>query len=178
MAARAETVGELPLIRDLSSGAQVCVWALRTRLVCKRKAEDPRPRIDHGFQLAGVPEAARDFDQLFDWLDGAATQPVAIGCFCCKQVSPDEACVLAALAAAQAGDANHAQAQLGRLLSPVAAHEATRAAVRLAGALARVELPVEPAGRPATADAAGGGDAALAGTPGPAPNAPGSTAVH
>jgi hypothetical protein len=68
--------------KDLASGAQFTVWCLRTRLVCKRKGEDARPRIDHGFQVAGVPEAARDFDQIFDWLDGAAVRPVAIGCFC------------------------------------------------------------------------------------------------
>jgi hypothetical protein len=165
--------------RDLASGAQFTVWCLRTRLVCKRKGEDARPRIDHGFEVAGVPEVARDFDQLFDWLDGAATKPVAIGCFCCKQVSPDEAQVLSAVAAAQGGDREHCARLLGALLSPVAAHEAARAAMRLASALAAVDLPVavdRPRGAP-TQPAHG---AARQDEPHgwPAATAPGSAAVH
>jgi hypothetical protein len=166
--------------KDLASGAQFTVWCLRTRLVCKRKGEDARPRIDHGFQVAGVPEAARDFDQIFDWLDGAATKPVAIGCFCCKQVSPDEAQVLSAVAAAQAGDRESCERLLGALLSPVAAHEATRAAMRLAHALNAVDLPVgldRPRAHPAQPD---GTTAARPGDPHgwPAATAPGSAAVH
>ncbi len=165
--------------RDLASGAQFTVWALRTRLVCKRKGEDARSRIDHGFQVAGVPEAARDFDQLFDWLDGAATKPVAVGCFCCKQVSPDEARVLAALAAAQAGDRAGCERLLGALLSPVAAREAARATMRLAHALNAVALPVG-VDRPRADPARTAGDAARAhAQPGwPSATAPGSAAVH
>jgi hypothetical protein len=177
--------------RDLASGAQFTVWCLRTRLVCKRKGEDARPRIDHGFQVAGVPEAARDFDQIFDWLDGAATKPVAIGCFCCKQVSPDEAQVLAAVAAAQAGDRAGCERRLGGLLSRVAAHEAARAAMRLAHALNAVDLPVG-LDRPRAGTARPAADAAHGAEPGaaygsehraepqgwPAATAPGSAAVH
>ncbi|MBK1670522.1 hypothetical protein CKO28_21085 [Rhodovibrio sodomensis] len=166
--------------RDLASGAQFTVWCLRTRLVCKRKGDDPRPRIDHGFQVADVPEAARDFDQIFDWLDGAAVRPVAIGCFCCKQVSPDEAQVLAALAAAQAGDRAGCERGLGSLLSAVAAHEATRAAMRLAHALNAVDLPVgvdrERAPRAAVPKAAN--DPPGTARSWPAATAPGSAAVH
>jgi len=184
--------------RELASGAQFTVWCLRTRLVCKRKGEDARPRIDHGFQVAGVPEAARDFDQIFDWLDGAATKPVAIGCFCCKQVSPDEAQVLSAVAAAQAGDRESCARLLGALLSPVAAHEAARAAMRLAHALNAVDLPVgvdrpraaqsepenvsQPANmsQPASRAQPARGTAAPDGDPHawPAATAPGSAAVH
>ena len=165
--------------RDLASGAQFAIWCLRTRLVCKRKGEDARPRIDHGFQVAGVPEAARDFDQIFDWLDGAAVKPVAIGCFCCKQVSPDEARVLSAIAAAQAGDRERCARLLGALLSPVAAHEATRAAMRLAHALNAVDLPVG-VDRPRAAPAEPAQSAASHGGPNgwPAATAPGSAAVH
>jgi hypothetical protein len=164
---------EACLTRDLASGAQFAVWCLRTRLVCKHKGWDARPRIDHGFQVAGAPEAARDLDQLFDWLDGAAIRPVAIGCFCTKRVSPDEAQVLAALAAAQAGDAPGCEAVLRGLLSPVAAREAGRAARRLAYALSGAALPVaidRPAAREADPDMAHTGWAAA--------TAPGSAAVH
>ena len=169
--------------RELLSGAQFCLWALRTRLVCKRKGEDPRPRIDHGFQLAGVPAAAREFDQIFDWLDGAAVKPVAVGCFCCKQVSPDEARVLAALAAAQAGDRTGCERLLGALLSPVAAREAARAAMRLAHALNAIALPVgvdRPRDSPGRAAPTGQRTGDPAGTPDgwPAATAPGSAAVH
>jgi hypothetical protein len=165
--------------RDLASGAQFTVWCLRTRLVCKRKGADARPRIDHGFEVAGVPEVARDFDQLFDWLDGAATKPVAIGCFCCKQVSPDEAQVLSAVAAAQAGDREHCARLLGALLSPVAAHEAARAAMRLASALNAVDLPVDldrPRGAPE--ERAGTRQTPAEPQGWPAATAPGSAAVH
>ncbi|MBK1696178.1 hypothetical protein [Rhodovibrio salinarum] len=171
MAAMHAAAFEASLTKDLASGAQFTVWCLRTRLVCKRKGEDARARIDHGFQVAGVPEVARDFDQIFDWLDGAAVKPVAIGCFCCKQVSPDEAQVLAAVAAAQDGDRSGCEQLLRSLLSPVAAREATRAAMRLAHALSQVELPVAIDQPQALAPTASPHDW-------PAATAPGSAAVH
>ncbi|MBK1698518.1 hypothetical protein [Rhodovibrio salinarum] len=128
---------------DLSSGGMFALWCLRKRVYCLKQGEDPQENLGHGFELAGIRSAMRDFEVLFKWLAQNATRPIQLGDLKCGRVSPDEGLLLAALAAFQRQDAASGRLLLGCFMPRVACLHAAPTAAKFASALTQAELPID-----------------------------------
>jgi hypothetical protein len=94
---------------DLDGAEAVLLIGLRWWVEDARRRQDPLPRLRHGMDLAGIPDAAASMDALMSITAREAQRPPAIHGPCCDCLSLDETHLLHAASLAQAGDSGRAE---------------------------------------------------------------------
>jgi len=94
--------GTPPEVSSLDFPAQFVVWALRAWVQAFKSSESFDAVTHHGFTRFGLQASARALDGAMTVLAASASRPIDIRCINCRYLSPDEAILLDAVAAAQA----------------------------------------------------------------------------
>jgi len=98
----ADSPGTPPEVASLDFPAQFVVWALRAWVQAFKSSESFDAVTHHGFTRFGLQASARALDGAMTVLAASASRPIDIRCVNCRYLSPDEAILLDAVAAAQA----------------------------------------------------------------------------
>jgi hypothetical protein len=147
----------MPDVGALDFTAQLTVWAVRS-WVQAFKAKQSFDDVTHRtFARFGLSRSALAIDSLMTVLAASAARSIDIRCVQCRLLSPDEALLIDAMAAAQSGGFFVATVALRQLMPGTAARTALPHLVDLARDLSEagmVAKPIPPsAGMPATAAA-------------------------
>ena len=154
---RAEMMA-MPDVGALDFTAQFTVWAVRS-WVQAFKAKESFDDVTHQtFARFGLSRSAGAIDGLMTVLAASASRSIDIRCVQCRLLSPDEALLIDAMAAAQSGGFFVATVALRQLMPGTAARAALPHLVDLArdlGEAGMVAQPIPPyAGTTAAATAA------------------------
>ena len=127
-------------IATLDFPAQFVVWALRAWVQAFKSRESFDAVTQHGFTRFGLQPSALALDGAMTVLAASASRPIDIRCVNCRYVSPDEAILLDAVAAAQ--DERHflATVALRKTMPGTAARVALPHVVDLARDLVRAGM--------------------------------------
>jgi hypothetical protein len=145
----------MPDVGALDFTGQLTVWALRS-WVQAFKAKVPFDEVTHRtFARFGLSGSARAIDGLMTVLAASASRSIDIRCVQCRLLSPDEAVLIDATAAAQSGGFFVATVALRQLMPGTAARAALPHLVDLARDLREAGMVAQPippcAGMPAPA---------------------------
>lgn len=93
-----------PALAALSPAERLVVWGLRAWMAWFQGGDDPESGLREALARFGVAEAGSSLDMLLRVTARAATRGLDVRCVNCLNPSPDEALLLAAVAAVQRGD--------------------------------------------------------------------------
>ncbi len=114
----------MPDVSALDFTAQFTVWAVRS-WVQAFKAQESFDDVTHQtFARFGLSRSARAIDSLMTVLAASASRSIDIRCVQCRLLSPDEALLIDAMAAAQSGGFFVATVALRQLMPGTAARAA------------------------------------------------------
>jgi hypothetical protein len=143
----------MPDVGALDFTAQLTVWAVRSWVQAFKAGQSFDDVTDQTFTRFGLSRSALAMDSLMTVLAASATRSIDIRCVRCRLLSPDEALLIDAMAAAQSGGFFGATVALRRLMPGTAARAALPHLVDLArdlGAAGMVAKSITPgAGLPA-----------------------------
>ena len=152
--ARAHAPGE-PQVDQLPFAAQFIIWAVRTWVTAfKQQRGLDRETVD-GFARFNLQQSAMALDEVMSIVAVSAERMIDIRCVKCRMVSEDEAILVNAVAAVQAGAQFLAHAGLRQWLPPAAARNALPGLVALGELLAVAGLcakSIESAAIPSEVD--------------------------
>jgi hypothetical protein len=135
-AAPASRVPAEPTVRDLRFAGQLALWSLRQGLALLKGDGDTRHLIEEAFAVAEVPRALAPLEAFLRIVAAGALRPVELRAPLVGALGHDEAVILRALAACQAGEPGLARAVLEALLPAAAARAAAAALVHVGDAFA------------------------------------------
>ncbi len=127
-------------LATLDFPAQFVVWALRAWVQAFKSSESFDAVTHHGFTRFGLQASATALDGAMTVLAAAASRAIDIRCLNCRFLSPDEAILLDAVAAAQAERHFMATVALRKTMPGTAARIALPHVVDLARDLARAGM--------------------------------------
>jgi hypothetical protein len=127
-------------IAILDFPAQFLVWALRAWVQAFKSSESFDAVTHHGFRHFGLQASALALDGAMTVLAASASRPIDIRCISCRYLSPDEATLLDAVAAAQSERHFVATVALRKIMPGTAARIALPHVVDLARDLARAGM--------------------------------------
>jgi hypothetical protein len=127
-------------LATLDFPAQFLVWALRAWVQAFKSSESFDAVTHHGFTRFGLQASALALDGAMTVLAASASRPIDIRCLNCRYLSPDEAILLDAVAAAQAERHFMATVELRKTMPGTAARVALPHVVDLARDLARAGM--------------------------------------
>jgi hypothetical protein len=127
-------------LATLDFPAQFLVWALRAWVQAFKASESFDDVTHHGFTRFGLQASALALDGAMTVLAASASRPIDIRCLNCRYLSPDEAILLDAVAAAQAEHHFMATVALRKTMPGTAARIALPHMVDLARDLARAGM--------------------------------------
>jgi hypothetical protein len=134
----------MPDVSALDFTTQFTVWALRS-WVQAFKAKDSFDDVTHQtFARFGLSRAALAIDSLMTVLAASASRAIDIRCVQCRLLSPDEALLIDAMAAAQSGGFFVATVALRQLMPGTAARAALPHLVDLARDLSEAGMVAKP----------------------------------
>ncbi|WP_147385761.1 hypothetical protein [Oleomonas cavernae] len=125
-----------PTVQDLRFAGQLALWSLRQGLALLKGDSDTRHLIEEAFAVAEVPRALAPLEAFLRIVAAGALRPVELRSPLVVALGHDEAVILRALAACQAGEPGLAGAVLGALLPPSAARAAAAALAHVGAAFA------------------------------------------
>jgi hypothetical protein len=129
-----------PELASLDFPAQFLVWALRAWVHAFKSSESFDAVTHHGFTRFGLQAAALALEGAMTVLAASASRPIDIRCINCRYLSPDEAILLDAVAAAQSERHFMATVALRKTMPGTAARIALPHVVDLARDLARAGM--------------------------------------
>jgi hypothetical protein len=145
----------MPDVGALDFTAQFSVWALRSWVQAFKSQQPFADVTHHTFARFGLSRSAAALDGLMTILAASASRSIDIRCVQCRLLSPDEALLIDAVAAAQSGGFFVATVALRQLMPGTAARAALPHLVDLARDLAEAGMVATPipafAGAPAVA---------------------------
>jgi hypothetical protein len=127
-------------LATLDFPAQFVVWALRAWVQAFKASESFDAVTHHGFTRFGLQASALALDGAMTVLAASASRPIDIRCINCRYLSPDEAILLDAVAAAQSERHFIATVALRKTMPGTAARIALPHVVDLARDLARAGM--------------------------------------
>jgi hypothetical protein len=137
----------MPDVGALNFTAQFTVWAVRS-WVQAFKSKDSFDDVTHqAFARFGLSRSALAIDSLMTVVAASASRSIDIRCVQCRLLSPDEALLIDAMAAAQSGGFFVATVALRQLMPGTAARAALPHLVDLArdlGSAGMVAQPIPP----------------------------------
>ena len=143
----------MPDVGALDFTAQFAVWAVRSWVQAFKSSQSFEDVTHQTFARFGLSRSALSLDSLMTVLAASASRSIDIRCVPCRLLSPDEALLIDAMAAAQSGGFFVATVALRQLMPGTAARAALPHLVDLARDLAEagmVAKPIPPyAGSPA-----------------------------
>jgi hypothetical protein len=142
----------MPDVGALDFTAQFTVWAMRSWVQAFKSKESFDDVTHQTFARFGLARSALAIDSLMTVVAASASRSIDIRCVQCRLLSPDEALIIDAMAAAQSGGFFVATVALRQLMPGTAARAALPHLVDLArdlGAAGMVAQPIPPyAGAP------------------------------
>jgi hypothetical protein len=143
----------MPDVGALDFTAQFSVWAIRSWVQAFKSKESFEDVTHQAFARFGLTRAALAIDSLMTVLAASASRSIDIRCVQCRLLSPDEALLIDAMAAAQSGGFFVATVALRQLMPGTAARAALPHLVDLARDLGEAGMMAQPipphAGAPA-----------------------------
>jgi len=134
----------MPDVSTLDFTAQFTVWAVRS-WVQAFKAKESFDDVTHqAFARFGLSRSALAIDSLMTVLAASASRSIDIRCVQCRLLSPDEALLIDAMAAAQSGGYFVATVALRQLMPGTAARAALPHLVDLARDLSEAGMVAKP----------------------------------
>jgi hypothetical protein len=134
----------MPDVSALDFTAQFTVWAVRS-WVQAFKAKESFDDVTHQtFARFGLSRAALAIDSLMTVLAASASRSIDIRCVQCRLLSPDEALLIDAMAAAQSGGFFVATVALRQLMPGTAARTALPHLVDLSRDLSEAGMVAKP----------------------------------
>ena len=134
----------MPDVSTLDFTAQFTVWAVRS-WVQAFKAEESFDDVTHqAFARFGLSRAALAIDSLMTVVAASASRSIDIRCVQCRLLSPDEALLIDAMAAAQSGGYFVATVALRQLMPGTAARAALPHLVDLSRNLSEAGMIAKP----------------------------------
>ena len=127
-------------LASLDFPAQFVVWALRAWVQAFKSSESFDAVTHHGFTRFGLQASALALDGAMTVLAASASRPIDIRCVNCRYLSPDEAILLDAVAAAQTERHFVATVALRKIMPGTAARIALSHVVDLARDLSRAGM--------------------------------------
>jgi hypothetical protein len=127
-------------LATLDFPAQFLVWALRAWVQAFKSSESFDAVTHQGFTRFGLQASALALDGVMTVLAASASRPIDIRCINCRYLSPDEAILLDAVAAAQAERHFTATVELRKTMPGTAARVALPHVADLARDLARAGM--------------------------------------
>jgi hypothetical protein len=143
----------MPDVSALDFTAQFTVWALRSWVQAFKSKQSPVREGGHSafddvthrtFARFGLSRSALAVDSLMTVLAASASRSIDIRCVQCRLLSPDEALVIDAMAAAQSGGYFVATVALRQLMPGTAARAALPHLVDLARDLSEAGMVAKP----------------------------------
>jgi|AraplaMF_Col_mMF_1032025.scaffolds.fasta_scaffold00059_62 hypothetical protein len=144
----------MPDVSALDFTAQFTVWAIRSWVQAFKSKESFDDVTHQTFARFGLSRAALAIDSLMTVLAASASRSIDIRCVQCRLLSPDEALLIDAMAAAQSGGYFVATVALRQLMPGTAARAALPHLADLArdfGEAGMVAKPIPPYAGMATA---------------------------
>lgn len=134
----------MPDVGALDFTAHFTVWAVRSWVQAFKSKESFDDVTHQTFARFGLSRAALAIDGLMTVLAASAARSIDIRCVPCKLLSPDEALLIDAMAAAQSGGFFVATVALRQLMPGTAARAALPHLVDLARDLAEAGMTARP----------------------------------
>jgi hypothetical protein len=147
----------MPDVGALDFTAQFAVWAVRSWVQAFKSKQSFDDVTHQTFARFGLSRSALAIDSLMTVLAASAARSIDIRCVQCRLLSPDEALLIDAMAAAQSGGFFVATVALRQLMPGTAARAALPHLVDLArdlGEAGMVAKPIPPNGGLTAANAA------------------------
>ena len=135
-----EDPAAMPDVGALGFAAQFLVWALRSWVGAFKANQDFAVLTEHAFARFGLAQSAASIDAAMTIVAASASRSIDIRCIKCRFLSPDEAIVIDAVAAIQAGIHLSAYSGLNKLMPMAAVRSAFPHLMDLAGDLAAARL--------------------------------------
>ena len=143
----------MPDVNALDFTAQFTVWAIRSLVQAFKAKESFDDVTHHAFARFGLSRSALAIDSLMTVVAASAARSIDIRCVQCRLLSPDEALLVDAMAAAQSGGLFVATVALRQLMPGTAARAALPHLVDLARDFSEAGMVAQPippyAGAPA-----------------------------
>lgn len=134
----------MPDVGTLDFTAQFTVWAVRSWVQAFKAKRSFADETHHTFARFGLSRAGVAIDGLMTVLAASAARCIDIRCVPCKLLSPDEALLIDAMAAAQSGGYFLATVALRQVMPGTAARAALPHLVDLARDLAEAGMTARP----------------------------------
>jgi hypothetical protein len=134
----------MPDVSTLDFTAQFTVWAVRSWVQAFKAKESFEDVTHRAFARFGLSRAALAIDGLMTVVAASASRSIDIRCVQCRLLSPDEALLIDAIAAAQSGGYFVATVALRQLMPGTAARVALPHLVDLARDLSEAGMVAKP----------------------------------
>jgi hypothetical protein len=134
----------MPDVGALDFTAQFTVWAVRSWVQAFKSKESFDDVTHQTFARFGLSRSALAIDSLMTVLAASASRSIDIRCVQCRLLSPDEALLIDAMAAAQSGGFFVATVALRQLMPGTAARAALPHLVDLARDLSEAGMVAQP----------------------------------
>jgi len=134
----------MPDVGALDFTAQFSVWAIRSWVQAFKSKESFEDVTHQTFARFGLSRSALAIDSLMTVLAASASRSIDIRCVQCRLLSPDEALLIDAMAAAQSGGFFVATVALRQLMPGTAARAALPHLVDLARDLGEAGMVAQP----------------------------------
>ena len=134
----------MPDVGALDFTAQLSVWAIRSWVQAFKSKESFDDVTHQTFARFGLSRSALAIDNLMTVLAASASRSIDIRCIRCRLLSPDEALLIDAMAAAQSGGFFVATVALRQLMPGTAARAALPHLVDLARDLGEAGMVAQP----------------------------------
>jgi hypothetical protein len=134
----------MPDVSALDFTAQFAVWALRSWVQAFKSRQSFDDVTHQTFARFGLSRSALAIDSLMTVLAASASRSIDIRCVPCRLLSPDEALLIDAVAAAQSGGYFVATVALRQLMPGTAARAALPHLVDLARDLSATGMVAKP----------------------------------
>ena len=134
----------MPDVSTLDFTAQFTVWAVRSWVQAFKSKESFDDVTHQAFARFGLSRSALAIDSLMTVVAASASRSIDIRCVQCRLLSPDEALLIDAMAAAQSGGFFVATVALRQLMPGTAARAALPHLVDLARDLGSVGMVAQP----------------------------------
>jgi hypothetical protein len=134
----------MPDVSTLDFTAQFTVWAVRSWVQAFKAKESFGDVTHQAFARFGLSRSALAIDSLMTVVAASASRSIDIRCVQCRLLSPDEALLIDAMAAAQSGGYFVATVALRQLMPGTAARAALPHLVDLARDLSEAGMVAKP----------------------------------
>ena len=104
------------LVRDLSKSGQLVLWSIRRWVQKRRQVYGFDSILQRTYELAGVPEAQKPFEEMMTLLAKVASRDVLVECPCVSFITSDELLIMHTLRSLQSKHLESAEQRIRQIM--------------------------------------------------------------